>query len=58
MKLARLTKMCLNGTYSRVRVGKHLYNMFPVKNCLHQGDALWQLLLNIALEHTRSVQVN
>ena len=24
LKLARLIKMCLNGTYSRVCVGKHL----------------------------------
>jgi len=32
MKPARLTKMCLNETYSRVRVGKRLSDMFPVKN--------------------------
>jgi purine nucleoside phosphorylase len=30
MKLARLTKMCLNETDSRVRAGKHLSNMFPI----------------------------
>ena len=40
MKLVRLMKMCLNETYSRVRVGKRLSDMFPVKNGLKQGDAL------------------
>ena len=30
MKLVRLVKMCLNGTYSRVRVGKHFSDMFPI----------------------------
>ena len=29
-KLVRLIKMCLNETYSRVRLGKHLSDMFPV----------------------------
>jgi hypothetical protein len=28
MKLVRLIKMCLNETYSRVRVGRHLSDMF------------------------------
>ena len=30
--------MCLNETYSRVRVGKNLSDMFPIKNGLKQGD--------------------
>jgi len=34
MKLARLIKMRLNETYSRIRVGKNLYDMFPIKNGL------------------------
>jgi len=34
MKLIRLIIMCINGTYSRVRVGKHLSNLFPIKNGL------------------------
>jgi len=46
MKLVRLIKMCLNGTYSRVCVGKHLSDMFPIKNGLKQGDALLPLLFN------------
>ena len=38
MKLVRLIKMCLNETYSKVRVGKHLSEMFPIKNVLKEGD--------------------
>jgi hypothetical protein len=34
MKVVRLVKMCLNETYSRVRVGKHLSDTFPIKNGL------------------------
>jgi len=37
-KLVRLRKMCLNETYSRVRVGKHLSYMFPLNNGLKEGD--------------------
>jgi hypothetical protein len=36
LKLARLIKMCLTETYSSVRVGKHLSDIFPVKNGLKQ----------------------
>ena len=32
MNLVRLIKMCLRETYSRVRVGKYLSDMFPIKN--------------------------
>ena len=39
-KLVRLVKMCLTKTYSRVRVGKNLSDMFPIRNGLKQGDAL------------------
>ena len=39
-KLVRLIKMCLTETYSRVRVGKNLSEMFPIKNGLKQADAL------------------
>jgi hypothetical protein len=34
IKLVRLIKMCLNGTYSRVRVGKNLSDMFSIGNGL------------------------
>ena len=50
MKLVRLIKMCLNETNRRVRVGKHLCDVFPSKTSLKQGDALTQLLFNFALE--------
>ena len=58
-KLVRLIKMCLTETYSRVRVGKNLSEMFPIKNGLIQVDALSPLLFNFALEYAiKRVQVN
>jgi hypothetical protein len=44
MKLVRLIKMCLNKTYSKVCIGKHLSDSFPIQNGLKQGDALSPLL--------------
>ena len=58
-KMVRLIKMCLIETYSRVRVGKNLSEMFPVRNGLKQEDALSPLLFNFALEYAiKRVQVN
>jgi hypothetical protein len=34
MKLVKLIKMCLAETYSRVHVGKNLFDMFPIRNGL------------------------
>jgi hypothetical protein len=39
-KLVRLIKMCLNETYSKVRIGNLLSDKFPIQNGLKQGDAL------------------
>jgi len=52
MTLVRLIKMRLNETYSRFRVGKHLSDMFPIRNSLKQGDGLSPFLFNFALEYT------
>jgi len=59
MKIVRLIKMCLNETCNRVRGGKHLSDVFLIRNGLKQGDALSPLLFNFALEYAISwVQVN
>jgi hypothetical protein len=51
--------MCLNETYRRVCVGKVLFDIFPIKNCLKQGDDISPLLFNSALEYAIGrVQVN
>jgi hypothetical protein len=34
VKLVRLIKMCFNETYSKVCIGKHLSNAFPIQNGL------------------------
>jgi hypothetical protein len=48
MTLVKLIKVCLNETYSKVQVHKHLPDKFPTKNGLKEGDALTPLLLNFA----------
>jgi hypothetical protein len=39
MKLVRLIKMCLNKTYSKILIGKHLPDNFSIQNVLKQGYA-------------------
>jgi len=51
--------MCLNKTYSRVRVGKHLSDMFPIRNGLKQTGAKSPLIFNVTVEYAiRRVQIN
>jgi hypothetical protein len=59
MKLVRLIKMCLNETYSKVRIGKHLSDNFPTQNGLTQGDVLKPLLFNFTLGYAiRNIKEN
>ena len=51
MKLVGIIKMCITETYNRVRVGKNLSDIFPIKNGLKQGDALSLLLFNFRVCH-------
>jgi hypothetical protein len=40
MKQVRLIKMCLNETYCKVCIGKHLSDNFPIQNGLKQVNDL------------------
>jgi hypothetical protein len=46
-------------TYSKVCIGKHLSDSFPIQNGLKQGDALSPLLFNFASDCAiRKIQEN
>ena len=54
VKLVTLIKMCLNEIYSnRVRLGKHLPDIFRIRNGLKQGDAFLPLLVEYAIRRVR-----
>jgi hypothetical protein len=39
--------MCLNETYSKGHIGKHLSDSFPIQNGLNQGEDLSQLFFQL-----------
>jgi hypothetical protein len=44
---------------NKVHIDKHLSDKFLIQNYLKQGDALWPLCFNLALEYAiRKVQEN
>jgi hypothetical protein len=52
-------KLVRNETYSRVRVGMHLSEMFPIRNGLKQGDVALPLFFNFIFNYAiRRVQLN
>jgi hypothetical protein len=50
MKLVRTIKMCLNETYIKFRIGKHLSDKCLTQNVLKQEDALSPLLFDFPSE--------
>jgi hypothetical protein len=44
--------MCLNESYDKACIGKHLSDNFPIQNRIEEGDALSPLLFNFALAYT------
>jgi hypothetical protein len=51
MKPVRLIKICLNETYGKAHVYKHLSDNVSIQYGLKQGDALSPLPFNFALEY-------
>jgi hypothetical protein len=54
-----LIKVCLTETYSKVDIGKHFPDSFPLQNGLKQGNDLSPLFFNFSLEYAvKKVQKN
>jgi hypothetical protein len=51
IKQVIIIEMCLNETYSKVHIGKNLFDDFPIQNGLRLGDALSPFLSNFTLEY-------
>jgi hypothetical protein len=49
MKPVTLIKSGSHESYTKVRIGKHLSDNFPIQNGLKQGDALSPLLFNFII---------
>ncbi|XP_060518457.1 uncharacterized protein LOC132697179 [Cylas formicarius] len=49
-KIIRLTKICIENSKAKVRVGKNNTEAFSINNGLKQGDGLSPLLFNIVLD--------
>jgi hypothetical protein len=51
--------MCLNESYSKVHIGKHLYDNFLIQSGLKQGESLLLLLFSFALAYAvKKVRAN
>jgi hypothetical protein len=57
LELVRPIKMCLNGTYSRVQVGKNLSDMFRIEKRLKYRNNLSPFFYFALVFATRTVQV-
>ena len=49
-KLIRMTKVCMCGSKSRVKLGENISQPFEIGTGLRQGGALSPLLFNLVLE--------
>jgi hypothetical protein len=54
IKLVQLIKMCLNDTYCKVCLGKHLSDCFSFQNGLKQGDALSPMPFNFQVQESQA----
>ena len=48
-KLLRLVKMCLAETYSRVRIGKNVSDMFPIMKWFETGRCYIAIAFQVCL---------
>jgi hypothetical protein len=58
MKLDGLIKMCLNGNYSNVCIGKQLSDAFPIHNGQKQGDALPPSSIMMVYKTKKGLEIN